>query len=207
MALWRDGRVLARRFIPMARGQSEALMPMAAEVLAEAGLGFADIGLLGVTVGPGAFTGLRIGLAAARAMALAAGLPVAGVTTTEAVAHAVPEAERAGRTILAVVESKREELWVQAFAADLTPLGEIEALTPAAIAARIQGPVVACGDGAGRLPPLPGDAVLSTALAPDAVHVAAVAAARWTTGRALPPSPLYLRAPDVTLPSQPPVTP
>ena len=61
-ALWADGRILARRLSPMARGQSEALMPMVAEVMAEAGLDFKALDLLAVSVGPGAFTGLRIGL-------------------------------------------------------------------------------------------------------------------------------------------------
>ena len=96
VALWRDGAVLARRFEAMLRGQSEALMPMVGAVLAEAGCGFKDLDAIAVTVGPGAFTGLRIGLAAARGMALAAELPLIGVTTLEAVVHGVPPS-RIGR--------------------------------------------------------------------------------------------------------------
>ena len=93
-ALWQDGTVLARHLQPMARGQSEALLPMVAAVMAEAGLAFADLDLLAVTVGPGTFTGIRIGLAAARGLALATGLPLAGIATTEAVAggHSVARA-------------------------------------------------------------------------------------------------------------------
>ena len=106
-AVWADGRVMARRHAEMARGQSEALVPMVAEVMAEVGLGFADLDLLAVTVGPGAFTGIRIGLAAARALALAAGLPLAGVSTLEAVAAAAPAD---GRPLLVVLDSKREEI-------------------------------------------------------------------------------------------------
>lgn len=68
-AVWRDGAVLAREFVAMARGQSEALLPMIERVMAAAKLEFADLAAIGVTVGPGAFTGLRIGLAAARAIA------------------------------------------------------------------------------------------------------------------------------------------
>jgi len=63
----------------MVRGQSEALMPMIEATLAEAGLVWKNIDLIGVTVGPGTFTGIRIGLAAARGMALAGPLPIAGV--------------------------------------------------------------------------------------------------------------------------------
>ncbi len=99
-ALWHDGRVCARRLVRMERGQSEALMPMVLDVLAEAGCGFSQLDLLAVTVGPGAFTGLRIGLAAARGMALASGIPCLGVTTLEAVAHGVPEGERAADPLL-----------------------------------------------------------------------------------------------------------
>ncbi len=90
VALWHDGAILARRFAVMDRGQSEVLIPMVREVLAEAGADFPSIDVFGVTVGPGAFTGLRIGLAAARGMALASGRPLVGVSTFEAVAHGVP---------------------------------------------------------------------------------------------------------------------
>ena len=154
-AVWADGRVMARRHAEMARGQSEALVPMVAEVMAEVGLGFADLDLLAVTVGPGAFTGIRIGLAAARALALAAGLPLAGVSTLEAVAAAAPAD---GRPLLVVLDSKREEVWAQAFGPDRTPLTEPAALAPAEAAA-LAGPAwTVAGDAAALvLPLLPGD--------------------------------------------------
>ena len=89
----------------MDRGQSEILIPMVREVLAEAGTDFPSIDVFGVTVGPGAFTGLRIGLAAARGMALASGRPLVGVSTFEAVAYGVPPEELEGRRVLVAVES------------------------------------------------------------------------------------------------------
>ncbi|MDA8232015.1 MAG: tRNA (adenosine(37)-N6)-threonylcarbamoyltransferase complex dimerization subunit type 1 TsaB [Magnetospirillum sp.] len=200
-ALWAGGAVLARRHRPMARGQSEALVPMIAEVMADSGLSFADLDLLAVTVGPGAFTGIRIGLATARGLALAAGLPVAGITTTEAVAAAVPPAERGGRTVLVALDSKREDVWVQAFAPDLSALCPIQSLAPEAAAALVTGPALVVGDAAGRVLPLMTDALAADRPGwPDAAVVAALAARRWADGQALPPEPLYLRPADVTLP-------
>ena len=200
-ALWRDGAILAHGLRDMARGQSEALIPMVAEVMAEAGLGFEALDLLAVTVGPGAFTGLRIGLAAARGLALASGLPLAGVSTSLAVAAGVPLAERVGRVIVVAVDSRRDEAWVQAFDETLTPLGEVEALLPEQAAARFTGPVVLAGDAAMRLLPLMPQAVMANSPGwPDAALVAPLAAALWAKGDALAPEPLYLRPPDVTLP-------
>lgn len=201
-AVWRDGAVLARRFEAMARGQSEALMPMVVAVMAEAGLDYPELSLIGVTVGPGAFTGIRIGLAAARGLGLAAGLPVAGVTTPAAIARATTAAERAGRTVLVAVESKRTDLFVQPFDEKLRPLAEIAALPPEAVAETWgQRPLLLAGDGAARLAPLLPDTPLSEAPgAPDAAQVAAAAAEAWTAGTALPPRPLYLAPPAVTLP-------
>ncbi len=201
-AVWRDGALLSRRFADMPRGQSEALMPMIMAVMDEAGLAFADLTLIGVTVGPGAFTGLRIGLAAARGLALAAGLPVAGVTTAEAIAHGVPAAERAGRDLVVAIDAKRADLFVQRFDAALRPLDAVRALLPEELAAVCgDGPLLLAGDGTGRaLPHLPGAVASAAPGVPDAAVVAALAAAHWRAGTALPPEPLYLRPPDVTLP-------
>lgn len=200
VALWQDGTVLAHRFAEMARGQSEVLVPMVAEVMGEAGMGFDQLDLLAVTVGPGAFTGIRIGLSTARALALAAGKALAGIATTEAVAAAVPEGERQGRTVLVLLESRREEIWVQAFSALLEPLGEVAALTPLQVAALDLGPVVLAGDARDLVAPLMPSASLASSIgAPDAAQVAALAARRWADGSALAPEPLYLRPADVTL--------
>src|SRR4051812_14151460 len=91
-AVLRSGRVAAQREAAMERGHAQALVPMLAAAMEEAGLGFGDLDAVGVTVGPGAFTGIRIGLAAARGIGLASGLPVFGVTGFAAIAAAVPDA-------------------------------------------------------------------------------------------------------------------
>jgi len=192
----------------MSRGQSERLMPMVREVLSEAGADFPDLDLLAVTTGPGAFTGLRIGLAAARGMALAGDLACFGVTTLDAVAAGVSETERQKANVLVVLDSKRAEVYAQAFRSDLRPLSEAQALMPADLAALMANGegdadrVLVAGDGAGQVIQALKDkgieAVLSTAPGvPDAATVAAIAAERWSSDQpAEPLRPLYLRPPD-----------
>jgi tRNA threonylcarbamoyladenosine biosynthesis protein TsaB len=209
-AVWADGRLIGHRFAVMTRGQAETLMPMVESVLREAGVGFADIDRFGVTVGPGAFTGLRIGLATARGMALSAGRPLIGITTFEAVAHGVPEEERAGRSVVVAVESRRADLYIQCFDPALAPLGPPIAIVPEAVVLP-PGPALIAGDAAARLhPDLPypnptGHADLRFAAGPgfpDAATVARLVAARIPEPNAGPPAPLYLRPPDATLPAE-----
>jgi tRNA threonylcarbamoyladenosine biosynthesis protein TsaB len=185
----------------MGRGQSEALMPMVEESLTDAGVTWADLTLIGVTVGPGTFTGIRIGLAAARGMALASHLPVAGVGTCDAIAHGVSSEERQGRTVVVAVDSKRADFFVQAFAADLTPLGPPAGMTAAAAVRLASGPLLLAGDAARHLLDLRQDALLSAGTPfPDARIIARLAEERYADGGALPPEPIYLRPPDVTMP-------
>ncbi|KAA0685103.1 tRNA (adenosine(37)-N6)-threonylcarbamoyltransferase complex dimerization subunit type 1 TsaB [Azospirillum brasilense] len=205
-ALWDDGAVTVRRREPMARGQAEALVPLAQAALAEAGCAFDALDRIAVTVGPGAFTGLRIALAAARGFALAAGLPVVGVTSFDAVAHGLPEGERDGRALLVAVDSRRTEPFLQLFHPDLTPFGEPAMLDPAAVPGWLDGflptgPLLVAGDGAGSLRPLLEDRPKTDFAAgpgtPDAAVVAALGAVREV---GLPAQPFYLRPPDVSLP-------
>jgi tRNA threonylcarbamoyladenosine biosynthesis protein TsaB len=85
-ALVSGGRVIGTRDEAMDRGQAERLMPMLEALLAEASLGWSDLGGVAVCTGPGNFTGVRIAVAAGRGLALALGVPVVGVTAFEALA-------------------------------------------------------------------------------------------------------------------------
>ncbi len=200
VAVMAGARILSHRHDAMARGQSERLIPMIAEVMAEAEMSFPQLDLLAVTVGPGTFTGIRIGLATARALHLASGKPLAGVSTCEAIAAGIPEQERQGRQVLVVLDSRRADLWVQRFDGDLTPLSPPAALLPEAIAALAPGPMVVAGDAALLVLSLLPEARLSSGAAtPDASVVGRLARFHWTRGTALPATPLYLRPADVTL--------
>ncbi len=205
VALWENGAVLRRQAADMARGQAEALMPMVDHVLS--GEALSSVEAIAVTVGPGSFTGLRIGLAAARGMALAAGRPCLGVTTLEAVAHAVDAGEPAGRALLVALETRRADVYAQTFSPDLEPLAPPAAVPPDDLAAWAGADrVLVAGDAAERavasLTDAGVDAHVSTAPGrPDAAVVAAIAAGRWQPGAPIaPPPPLYLRPPAVTLP-------
>lgn len=199
---------IASAFEARTRGHAEALMPMVEVVLAEAALGFSDLDALAVTVGPGTFTGLRVGLAAARGIALSRGLPLVGVTTLEAVAE--PVAAEADETILASFDARRDEVYMQAFSANRTPqtapllvnLGDVAAHLP-------HSPFVLAGTGSELVAARLAAAGLDCRMAecrpqPDAAIVARIALRRL--GEQGPdafrtaPAPLYIRAPDAKLP-------
>jgi tRNA threonylcarbamoyladenosine biosynthesis protein TsaB len=203
-AIWRREHVAARRFAAMERGQAEALMPMVAAVLDEAALAIDALDVIAVTVGPGAFTGVRIGIAAARGLSLASGVPALGVSSFVAAAAQAVE-ERRGRPLLVALDSRRTEFFVAMFGADDTPLMPGALLSADEIAARLPAePLLLAGDAAAALAAaLKGTdlALAKSAGAIDAADVARLAARAWRAGmRPPPPEPLYLRAPDTTMP-------
>lgn len=196
-AVVEDGRVLATRGDPMLRGHQERLAPLVAEVMAEAGLSFDRLDRVGVTVGPGSFTGLRVGLAFAKGLGAALSIPVVGVGLLEALAE--PLAAASG-PVFAVLDAKRGQVYLQAFA-DGAALMAPDALELGVAQARLaelagHGRATLIGSGAPLLAEiLPGARVIAADHA-DPAAVARLAAARAPT----PPRPLYLRAPDARLP-------
>ncbi len=198
--------MLAEDQIELRHGHAEILVPMLARVLARAGVSVADMDRLACTTGPGHFTGLRAGLAAARGLALAASKPLIGITTLDAVAAGVDRAALESRELIVALDSKRAEAYVQRFDRALRPLGDALALTPADVAAQAgPGAVLVAGDAA----PLVvaaflargGDATLATAPSlPQARLVAALAATRAIPDA--PPAPVYLHPPAITRPAR-----
>jgi tRNA threonylcarbamoyladenosine biosynthesis protein TsaB len=199
-AVWRDG-VLARRFQAMSRGHAEALFPMIREVMAEAGISFADLHAIAVTRGPGSFTGVRVGVAAARGLALAADRPVIAATSLEVIAHGVAQwltPEQAREPFVVAMDARRGELYCQQFASGRA-VSDAQALSPDDCAHTMpHEECIAVGSGAPLLANAAGPdqrviALMPDAL-PDAADLAAICADR--APETAPLSPLYLRAPD-----------
>lgn len=192
----------------MQRGHAEALAPMVRRVMRDAGLEFSALHAIAVTVGPGTFTGQRVGLAFARALAVALKVPVTGATTLDAMAEEALAAH--GQASLAIVASdaKRGEIYLSAVASDGSPViaPQLTTLTEAVAALTATGLrpgsfAVLAGTGAEIIMPLLAqsgiDAVDSAIRQPTARYVAAAAARRpWPNGS----RPLYLRPPDARLP-------
>lgn len=196
-AILQDGRVLAERSIAMARGHQERLAPLVAELLAEAGLTAAALDRIGVTVGPGSFTGLRVGLAFAKGMGAALDRPVVGVGTLEALAASAGQADG---TVVAAIDARREQLYVQAFrdGAALTPPAALTLADAEALVRAHGEPAVLVGSGARLLQAAFPEAAVDLRPGADPVTLARlVAAARAPDSM---PRPIYLRAPDAKLP-------
>lgn len=201
-----DGKVLAHRAEILGRGHAERLLPMIREVLEEAGVGPRELDLLGVTTGPGAFTGLRIGLAAARGLALATGKPVLGITSFDALAKEVPETALSGRSLVVAIDSKREAPFLAVFGDMGSGPEKMAPVMPGDWPSWLpDGPLLLVGDAAPSvLEALPGrDIRLGEPRLPDAVGIARLAEAAWRLGERPEARPLYLRAPDTTLPRRP----
>jgi tRNA threonylcarbamoyladenosine biosynthesis protein TsaB len=196
----------------MLRGHAEALAPMVDDAMRRGRAAFSSLERIAVTTGPGTFTGQRVGLAFARALALALKIPAVGVTTLDAMALEALE-QTGAKAAIAVCDAKRGEVYLggrdisgrvilgPALAAIEDALMQIRAL-----AAATGGGLALAGTGVSLLDAAlgvePSTAVRAGNLVqPDAVYVARLGAA-LTPGNA-PPTPLYLRAPDAKLPPRP----
>lgn len=176
VAIVRDGETLAHLHETMTRGQAERLAPMVREAAQAAGMSFADVDRVAVITGPGSFTGVRVGLSFARALALSLGKPCVGVSTLEALA--LEDGEGGARAALIETPGAAYFARYRDGVADIAPRpierGEHESLLAGA---QLKGP----------------------AMTVNAVALA-IRAARLDPAL-YPPDPAYLRAPHVTLPS------
>ncbi|GAW41665.1 tRNA threonylcarbamoyladenosine biosynthesis protein TsaB [Brevundimonas sp. SH203] len=206
-AVFEDDRALAVRFEPMTKGHQERIGGMVRDVMAEAGADFDSLDRIGVTVGPGSFTGLRVGLAFAQGLGAALDRPVVGISTLDALAASRGTSDG---PVAALIDARRGQVYARLFA-DGRALGEAEALSLDQAAERIaaMGSAVALvGNGGAVLAEAFPDQIFArtddrVAPAPEALARLAAAADPATH----PPRPLYLRAPDATPPSRLPGQP
>ena len=198
-----DGELRAeRRLDPDPGGRPRhgpALLELVQEVIDEVG-GWSRCGRIGVGVGPGSFTGIRIGVATARALAQARGLPIAGVVTAAALVAGVPGD---GRSALAVIDARRGEVFAALRGAGEAEAGEPTVVAPELLATSLPGAsgALAAGDGAVRFRgelEATGIEVLADgdpAHRLSARHVGALAE-KIEAGAPEDVRPLYLRRPD-----------
>ena len=179
-------------------------MPLIAEVMERASTSFDDLDRIAVTTGPGTFTGVRIGIATARGLALASGLPLVGITTLEAIAAGAAELGSAKRPIATVIDARRSEVYIQCFGPDMDPLSAPAALPYEPPPPSLPPPhpfwsAPACISSPRSSRPAADVArEESAADQPRAVIIARRAAVHEPSDE--PPVPLYLRAPDAKLP-------
>ena len=187
VALIEDGRVIARAHEVAGRGHAERLVPMIA-TLPNGG----RAGRILVDCGPGSFTGIRVGIAAARGLALGWGAEVAGFSSLALIAAAA-FAKRSDPALAVVLEGGHGEVFMQGYVAPpLAASGDLASLKPADALAAL-GDRMAVGNGVGRLAALAPDRRWVEAL-PDAADAVLLPPAL----AALAPRPLYGRAPDAT---------
>jgi len=193
-----SGRLIASQSQPMVRGHAEALMPVIADVMMLAGIGFARLDRIAVTTGPGSFTGLRVGLSAARGIALATGKPAVGVTTLTA--YSAPYIDETGRDpVICAIDARHDQVYCQVVSGNGASLmrPKLKPIAELLEAARFGTPILV-GNAADAvalrwprdLPP----AKVDVAIAPDIEWVAWVGAA--LNPQQAPARPTYLRAPD-----------
>ncbi|HUR43580.1 MAG TPA: tRNA (adenosine(37)-N6)-threonylcarbamoyltransferase complex dimerization subunit type 1 TsaB [Aestuariivirga sp.] len=195
VAVHQSAEILAQDYIAMERGHAEKIALMVRDVAAKAGMKFSDLDRIAVTLGPGTFTGVRIGLAMARGLGLALGIPVIGFDTLSAIAAN----EKPGdMPLLVAADARRDELYSAMFSASGEMLRTSAVLTVEACLQLLpEGPVRLLGTGAERLmaASLRTDLIRSPAGdLPDAANFG-----RLVFGLPAPkgmPVPLYLRAPD-----------
>ena len=179
VALWQGDKVTHSLHADKNGSQSARLLPMVEEVLTSAAIGYGDCDAIACTLGPGGFTGIRVGLSAARALKTVTGKPLIGLTTLEVIAFALG----VHGDILSVIDAYRGQYYVQRFRrnAALRPLSD-----PMLVDAHM-------------IEPLAHGAKIAQIL-PQAGHVAELAYVKWQKGeREFPSSPVYIREPDAKI--------
>lgn len=208
-AVFQDDRLLAGRFEPMTKGHQERIGGLARDVAIQAGGGLDQLDRIGVTVGPGSFTGLRVGLAFALGLGAALDRPVIGLSTLDALAASLEPVTKSG-PLAALIDARRGQVYAKIFL-NGAAAGPDEALSIEVAAKRIAdlGPGVRLvGGGAALIAERfsdPAAVAIDARVAPSPQALALLT--RAADPAAAPPRPLYLRAPDAVPPSRLPGQP
>ena len=202
------GAMLAQESLAMQRGHAEALIPLIGRVMERAGLSFTELDRLAVTLGPGSFTGLRVGIAAARAIALAARKPAVGVSTLSA--YAAPHIASFNGPVVSAIDARHDHVYVQIVGVDGRALvaPRFAPLHEAAQRAAASGSPLVAGNAAHLLTAAwpaqePAPRAIDQRDSPDIASVALLGAAAEETDAHL--KPFYLRAPDARAADAPPL--
>jgi tRNA threonylcarbamoyl adenosine modification protein YeaZ len=194
-----DHGKVASETLPMVRGHAEALLPLIARVMQQADMSFSELDRIAVTTGPGSFTGVRVGISAARGIALSAGKPAIGLTTLSA--YAAPLIAQDDQTPVTVaIDARHAHVYLQAFGpGGRTLVAPRIIAVREAVRAAAHGPVRIVGTGAHLLADAwpaaePAPLLVEDQRAPDIVWVGRLGLAMDAAAAA--PRPLYLRAPD-----------
>ncbi len=193
------GGIVASESLPMIRGHAEALMPLIAQVMKASGLTFSDLDRIVVTTGPGSFTGLRVGVSAARGLGLATAIPVVGVSTLSALAAPYLGVDDKN-PVIAAIDARHGHVYLQVFdpggrtlvSPRVAPLSEAVRAASDAPARIIGSAAQMVADGLSNTAPDP--VMVDGRGAPDIGWVAQIGAVAYE--EAAPPKPQYLRAPD-----------
>lgn len=202
-----SGRLIAEESQAMQRGHAEALMPLIARVMHASSLSFAALDRIAVTTGPGSFTGLRVGISAARGIALAAGKPAVGVTTLSAYAAPIVTQNQTA-PVVSAIDARHDHVYFQIVAGDGTQLVQpkVASIDEAIAACRGAAPYLV-GNAANLLADR-WPAVAERPVAVDAEPAPGISWVAWlgaaTDPEIAPPRPFYLRAPDAK-PADPPL--
>ncbi len=194
VAIVRDADVLSVEIEDREKGHAERIAPMAATAFEKAGVAPTDLDRIGVVVGPGGFTGVRVALSFARAMGLATGADIVGVTSLEAIASAV---RGEGADVASIIDARRGQVYAGLYrggACIVAPFVADPAAAQARLAAAASASVLVAGSGASLMAPNAGWTAARVDAQIDPVIVAKLAAA--APKPACPPAPLYLRPPD-----------
>lgn len=202
VALLEGGRLVGEYVLDVSATHSERLMPAIDRVLGDAGWRPIDLEGLAVAIGPGSFTGLRIGVATVKGLALALGIPVAAVPTLDAMAESLPYA---ALPVCPVLDARKGEVYCSLYRWDggrMRREWEYLAIPPAALASRLREPVIVLGDGADRVDSSHARPVPAPCRVPSPATVGWLGHARLVAGDTIAAAglaPLYLRPSEAEL--------